>query len=285
LLAAFVAMVAGPAVAASALVFTKTPDGSPSINPGDTATFTYTLTNNAAANAEGENDAIFPQLTDFLPTAGGIVWSVDSVTGGTCNPIDASTFAPDYAYLSCDFDTIFGDGAQASVVVSGTPTSCANPTLTSIAVVSSHDSAGPLSLPDPGTINVLCSRPLFVIGDVEPHGVGADVYFWGSQWWKKNEMSGYVANGTATFKGYATDSDPDCGGTWVSRTGNSSNPPDSIAGPVLVIVTDTIGKQGPDISGTIKQILVVEPAGGFGPAPGHKDHGIVTGINCTAQQP
>jgi hypothetical protein len=138
-----------------------------------------------------------------------------------------------------------------------------------------------LHLTGPGTITVACpSRAMFVIGDVEPHAVGSDVYFWGSQWWKNNQMSGLVANGTASFKGYASDSDDQCGGTWVSRVGNTAPPPDFIADSIRVIVTSTVGKSGPNISGTIVQILNVTPAGGYGPAPGHKDHGIVTSVEC-----
>src|SRR6185503_9082517 len=77
--------------------------------------------------------------------------------------------------------------------------------------------------------------PLFVIGDVEPHGIGNVVNFWGAQWWKNNSMSGVVSNGVASFKGYATEAGT-CGGTWVSRPGNSSNPPDVIPDQVAVIV-------------------------------------------------
>ncbi len=127
-------------------------------------------------------------------------------------------------------------------------------------------------------------RPMFVIGDAELHRAGLDtVNFWGSQWWKNNVMSGAVSNGVASFKGYASDSDSFCGGMWETRPGNSSNPPDTIPDDVLIIVTDTVNKDGPDITGDIKQILVVHSDGGYGPNPGHRGNGLVTAVLCPLQ--
>jgi hypothetical protein len=121
---------------------------------------------------------------------------------------------------------------------------------------------------------------LFVIGDVEPHAVGDIVNFWGPQWWQNNQMSGFVADGVASFKGYATDSDNVCGGTWISNPGNSSNPPETIPSVISVIVTDTVVKNGNDISGTIKQIVTVAQDGGYGPSPGHRGNGPVVSVVC-----
>ncbi len=123
--------------------------------------------------------------------------------------------------------------------------------------------------------------PLFVIGDVEPHALGNIVNFWGAQWWKNNQMSGFVANGVASFKGYASNAQDFCGGVWQSRPGNSSDPPDSIPADVVIIVTDTVTKQGPNIGGTIKQLVLVHQDGKYGPAPGHRGGGPVTQIICT----
>ena len=120
----------------------------------------------------------------------------------------------------------------------------------------------------------------FVIGDVEPHAAGDIVNFWGSQWWKNNQMSGFVANGVASFKGYATNSDNVCGGTWVSSPGNSSDPPATIPSVISIIVTDTVVKNGDDISGTIKQIITVAQDGGYGPNPGHDGNGPVVSVLC-----
>ena len=120
----------------------------------------------------------------------------------------------------------------------------------------------------------------FVIGDVEPHAVNDVVNFWGAQWWKNNEMSGFVANGVASFKGYATDSDNVCGGTWISRPGNSSDPPATIPSVISIIVTDTVVKNGNEISGTIREIINVAQDGGYGPAPGHDGNGPVVSVVC-----
>ena len=123
--------------------------------------------------------------------------------------------------------------------------------------------------------------PLFVIGDVEPHAVGDVVNFWGAQWWKNNIMSGFVSKGVASFKGYANKAEDFCGGRWESRPGNSSDPPATIPDDVAIIVTDTVLKVGPNISGTIKQILLVHHDGAYGPNPGHRGSGPVTKIICT----
>jgi len=123
---------------------------------------------------------------------------------------------------------------------------------------------------------------VFVIGDVQPHAVGDDVNFWGAQWWKNNIMSGFVGPGAsrASFKGFATSAELRCGGSWQSRPGNSSNPPATIATDIAVVVTSTVVKSGPDISGDIKQIVVVHHDGGYGPNPGHRGNGQVTSIVC-----
>ena len=122
---------------------------------------------------------------------------------------------------------------------------------------------------------------LFVIGDVEPHAIGDNVNFWGAQWWKNNFMSGVVSNGVAAFKGYASVSGNDCGKTWTSLPGNSPHPPAVIPDDVAIIVTTTVLKVGPNISGDIKQIVMVKSDGGYGPAPGKAGNGPVTSIVCS----
>ncbi len=125
--------------------------------------------------------------------------------------------------------------------------------------------------------------PQFVIGDLEPHEIGSVVNFWGAQWWKNNFMSGQVTPGVASFKGFASEAGNNCGGVWTSRPGNSSKPPSAINDDIQVIVTDSVVKSGPNISGTIKQIVTVHHDGKYGPNPGHRGGGVVTAINCTAQ--
>jgi hypothetical protein len=123
----------------------------------------------------------------------------------------------------------------------------------------------------------------FVIGDKELHSIGTNVNFWGAQWWKNNTMTGFVSNGVAAFKGYADLSDNVCGGTWTSLPGNSSKPPKTIGSDVAIIVTSTVHKNGANISGDIKEILVVHQDGGYGPNPGHDGNGPVTTVICSTQ--
>jgi len=64
--------------------------------------------------------------------------------------------------------------------------------------------------------------------------------------------------------------------------GNSANPPAMIPARVLVIVTNTVLKSGPAISGTIRELLIVDHDGGYGPNPGHAGNGPVTQLVCSA---
>jgi|SRR5687767_1767507 len=117
---------------------------------------------------------------------------------------------------------------------------------------------------------------VFVIGDMTDHDVGASVYFFGSQWSKKNLLSGGASDGIAAFKGYATNADDTCGGTWTGRVGNSASHHESPSGRITVIVTSQVTKNGPIISGNIVQILWVDHDGNY------RSHGsgVVASINC-----
>ena len=121
---------------------------------------------------------------------------------------------------------------------------------------------------------------MFVIGDGAPHGIGATVNFWGAQWWKNNPLSGMVDNGVGAFKGYATSADNACKGSWASRPGNSSMPPTTIASRIGVIVTSSVTRDGKNISGNIRKILLVDPGAGYGPNPGSAGSGVVAAIVC-----
>ncbi len=125
------------------------------------------------------------------------------------------------------------------------------------------------------------ATPLFVIGDVEAHGIGTIVNFWGSQWWKNNFMSGLVSSGVASFKGFAEQADNFCGGNWSSRVGNSPPPPDVIPDDVAILVTTKVVKNGPNLGGSIKEILIVHSDGGYGPNPGHDGNGPVITVVCS----
>jgi hypothetical protein len=120
----------------------------------------------------------------------------------------------------------------------------------------------------------------FVIGDLDAV-VGNKVTFWGAQWWKKNHLSGGSA--PASFKGFAnctTPNPPTCGGTWQSDPGNSSGPPDTVPADMTVIVSSSITKSGPIISGDIPKMVTIHTDPGYGPAPGHEGTGTVTAVVC-----
>jgi len=122
--------------------------------------------------------------------------------------------------------------------------------------------------------------PLFVIGDVEAHGIGSVVNFWGAQWWKNNQMSGTTTPGYESFKGYASTADNFCGGVWSTQPGNSSDPPSTIPSDFAIIVTSKVLKDGNVLSGDIRQIVVVHQDGNYQDNPGHAGGGTVTTILC-----
>jgi hypothetical protein len=51
---------------------------------------------------------------------------------------------------------------------------------------------------------------------------------------------------------------------------------------IAIILTTKVLKSGNDISGGIKQIVIVHHDGGYCPNPGHDGNGTVTSIFCTA---
>ena len=120
----------------------------------------------------------------------------------------------------------------------------------------------------------------FVIGDRSAGSptVGNAVYFWGSQWAKKNSLSG---GAPSEMKGFAdSPTSVTCGSRWETRPGNSSAPPSTLPGRINVIVSANVQKNGSTISGTIEHIVVVEVAPGYGPDPGHAGTGTIVGIVC-----
>jgi hypothetical protein len=119
----------------------------------------------------------------------------------------------------------------------------------------------------------------FVIGD-NSAAVGAGVTFWGAKWWKLNSLSS--GSGPASFKGFAeAPAMPVCGRSWSADPGNSTPPP---AGPLpaymAVIVTSSVSKSGPTITGDTAHVVVVKTNAGYAPNPGHAGTGIVVTTIC-----
>jgi PKD repeat protein len=120
----------------------------------------------------------------------------------------------------------------------------------------------------------------FVIGDGNA-AIGTAVTFWGSQWWKENDLSGGSA--PASFKGFENMPAglPACGTSWSTSPGNSAPPP---SGPLpafmAVIVSSSISKSGATISGNTVHEVIVKTNPGYAPNPGHPGTGTVVAIIC-----
>jgi len=107
------------------------------------------------------------------------------------------------------------------------------------------------------------------------------VTFWGSQWAKKNSLSGGPA--PSSFKGYANwtaPNPPNCGGTWKSDPGNTSGPPASVPQYITVLVTNSVTKSGSIITGNVTKMVVVKADPDYGPDPGKLGTGTVVSVVC-----
>lgn len=117
----------------------------------------------------------------------------------------------------------------------------------------------------------------FVLGDQS--AVGA-VTFWGAKWSKLNRVSG--GDAPDAFKGYALVAPSQCGTRWTTGPGNSPDPP---AGPLpaymAVLVTSSVTKSGPSISGTTTRIVIVKTDAGYKNDPGHAGTGTVVATVCS----
>jgi hypothetical protein len=117
----------------------------------------------------------------------------------------------------------------------------------------------------------------FVIGDQNVQ-VGSQVTFWGAQWWQDNPLSTGLA--PASFKGFAVDATPTCGQDWTTDPGNSSHPPATIPDTIPVIVSSSISKSGPVISGDASEVVLVQVDPGYAGDPGHPGTGTVLSVVC-----
>ena len=132
------------------------------------------------------------------------------------------------------------------------------------------DACAPVGFPTTGQ---------FVVGDRVNLSIGATVYFWGSQWAKKNRMSSGCSH--SSFKGYENGTaEPACGVNWRSQPGNSSNPPPTVPEYLCVLVSSSIRKNGSVITGDVKKIIVVRTNPGYGQSPGHPGTGQIVAVLC-----
>jgi hypothetical protein len=116
----------------------------------------------------------------------------------------------------------------------------------------------------------------FVVGDQS--AVGA-VTFWGAKWSKLNRVSG--GDAPEAFKGFALVAPTQCGVRWTTGPGNSPDPPAGPLPPYLaVLVTSSVTKSGPSISGTTTHIVIVKTDAGYKDDPGHAGTGTVVATVC-----
>jgi hypothetical protein len=161
-----------------------------------------------------------------------------------------------------------------------TPVPSPTPTPTPISTPTPAATPSPTPTPTPTPIPTPSFQGSFVIGDGNAV-VGNHVIFWGAEWADNNSLSG--GHAPASFKGFASATSPNpasCGGAWTSNPGNSSAPPSSIPSLIPVIVTSSITKSGPTISGNIPQIAIVLTDPGYEPNPGHTGTGTVVAVVC-----
>ena len=125
--------------------------------------------------------------------------------------------------------------------------------------------------------------PVFVIGDVEPHAIRQCRELLGCSMVEeqRDERPHEPRLVHGELQGIRDSCRLECGSFWKSLPGNSPPPPATIASEIAVVVTSTIIKNGPNLSGDIREILVVHQDGGYGPNPGHAGNGVVTSIVCT----
>ena len=146
-----------------------------------------------------------------------------------------------------------------------------------MAVAGAAVAAASLALAGGALADAPANPGTFVIGD-QNAAIGSQVTFWGAQWWQDNPLSTGLA--PASFKGFAVDATPTCGQPWTTDPGNSSHPPATIPNTIPVIVSSTITKNGPVISGDATEVVDVAVDPGYAGDPGHPGTGTVVGIEC-----
>ena len=240
----------------------------------DNTANTATVTTSAAIGDAPVHAAGYPNLLSTNPVSNlPVATFTDENPGGT---------AEDFAATTVDW----GDGTNGPGTVSG-------PTGGPFTVTGSHTYAtlGPKTITvhvidDGGATDTAVSQLIvfayatggdFVVGNNRT-AVGAQVNFWGSQWAKNNPV---VGTPPAAFKGFEdSPAIPACGGTWTSRPGNSSNPPNTIPTYMAVIVSTHVTQNGSTITGDVQQIVIVATGPGYAGNPGHDGVGVIVATLC-----
>ena len=229
---------------------------------GGTITYAITAHNNGPANATGVT------VNDPLPAGETLVSATPSQ--GTCA-----------GSITCSLGSIASGGSATVTVVANVTATCGD-TLTNTATISG-DQFDPISANNTSSTSALVfcltAGGNFVVGDGNA-ATGTSVTFWGAKWSKLNDLSG--GDAPAAFKGFETSpAVVTCGTAWTTRPGNSPPPPAApLPSVIAVIVSSSIDKSGPTISGNTVHMVVVRTNPGYAPNPGHAGRGTVLGQIC-----
>ena len=118
----------------------------------------------------------------------------------------------------------------------------------------------------------------FVVSDTAA-AAGGSVTFWGAQWATLNPPTGGPA--PASFKGFAnTLSSANCGTSWSTDTGNSSNAPASVPSFMAVAVANSVSQSGSVISGGAPEVVIVQTNPGYAPDPAFPGTGTIVAVLC-----
>ena len=250
-----------PVVNTADLELTKSDNPDP-VLAGGQLVYTINVKNN------GPHIALDVVVTDTLPSS--VTYVSDT---GSCD----ATALP---VLTCDLGDMAA-GSSTSFTITVTVSASANGTITNTASVTgvANDPNATNNTDSEDTL-VFAFAPgggAFVIGDQSATG---SVTFWGSQWSKKNGLSGGPA--PSSFKGFALNPTvPSCGTPWSTDPGNSAPPPPPPLPAFMgVIVTSSASKSGQQISGNTVRIVVVRTDPGYNAQPSTPGTGTVVAQVC-----
>ncbi|HWW91340.1 MAG TPA: hypothetical protein VNY35_11245 [Solirubrobacteraceae bacterium] len=231
----------------------------------------------------GQSTTCTATVTDTATT--GPTAPTGTVSFKTSGP---GSFSPE---AKCKLESPSGASNSCSVTYTPTSTSSTKPVRSD--TITAEYGGDQEHQPSQGTTTVTVISPTalahgsFTIGD-ETAAIGhavtfsnTEVEWWGSNWWKENQLSGGPA--PSAFKGFAeTASSPaECNKEWTTNTGNSSGPPPTVPEYMEVIGASKITQSGSTITGNAPKLAVVKTSPGYLPDPGHKGTGIVVAVvNC-----
>jgi hypothetical protein len=225
----------------------------------------------------------------------GDPWTFTDVTGNYNNTAgtvdDAISKAPSTTTVTCPATILYSGSpltpcsatatgaGNLSVGVTVTYTDNVNP---GIATANATYAGDPNHDGSTGsnTFRITALNVNFVIGDLNAV-VGQKVTFWGSQWSKKNSLSGGAT--PSAFKGFAssTSTNPaNCGGTWTSIGGGDTGVPASVPQYITIIVASSATKSGSTVSGNTTKLVIIKVDPGYSPDPETPGTGTVYSVVC-----